>query len=217
MNKVVSLEEALSVVKNGQVIMVGGFAGTGSAEKIIDGLVEKGIKNLTLICNDTGLVDQGVGKMIVNKQFKKVIVSHIGTNPETGRQLQEGELEVELVPQGTLVERIRSGGYGLGGVLTKTGLGTLIEEGKQKVVVDGEEYLLEKPLKADVAIIFADKADKMGNLVYHGSKKSHSPLMASAAETTIVQVNEVVEIGELNPDAIETQCIFVDYVIEGGY
>lgn len=216
MGKLISMEEALSKIEDGQVLMMGGFAASGAPTGIIDGLMDKGVKDLTLIGNDTGYINKGIGPMINNKQFKKAIVSHVGTNPEAARLVQAGELEVELVPQGTLVERIRAGGYGLGGVLTPTGIGTEVEKGKQKIEVDGKEFLLEKPLKADVAIIYAQKADKLGNLVYHGSNKSHSPLMVTAAEVIIVEVDEVVEVGELNPDHIETQSIFVDYIVQRG-
>ncbi|MGL5513699.1 MAG: 3-oxoacid CoA-transferase subunit A, partial [Sporomusa sp.] len=149
------------------------------------------------------------------KQLKKVIVSHIGTNPETGRQMNANELAVELVPQGTLAERIRSGGSGLGGVLTPTGIGTTIEEGKQKVIIDGSEFLLEKPLKADVALIKADIADKAGNLIYRRSSRNFNPVMATAAEIVIVVVDKIVEIGEIDPDQVMTPGIFIDMIISG--
>lgn len=216
MNKIVTIEEAISHVKDGSVIMVGGFLGGGSPEKLIDALVAKGVKNLTLICNDTAFVDKGVGKLVVTKQFKKVIVSHIGTNPETGRQMIANEMEVDLVPQGTLAERIRSAGAGLGGFLTPTGVGTIVEEGKEKMVINGMEYLLELPLKADVALVYAEKADKFGNLVYAGSKSNFNPLMATAADITIAEVGEVVEIGEINQNDVKTPGIFVTYIVNGG-
>lgn len=160
MNKVVTMDQALEHIKDGMTVMIGGFLGVGNPHKIIDAMVEKGVKDLTLIANDTAFPDVGLGKLIVNKQVKKAIVSHIGTNPETGRQMNEGETEVILVPQGTLIEQIRAGGAGLGGVLTPTGVGTVVEEGKQKLTIDGKEYLLEKPLKADVALIFGSIVDK---------------------------------------------------------
>ncbi|MBP1918959.1 CoA transferase subunit A [Youngiibacter multivorans] len=216
MNKIVTIEEAISHVKDGSVIMVGGFLGGGSPEKLIDALVAKGVKDLTLICNDTAFVDKGVGKLVVTKQFKKVIVSHIGTNPETGRQMIANEMEVDLVPQGTLAERIRSAGAGLGGFLTPTGVGTIVEEGKEKMVINGMEYLLELPLKADVALVYAEKADKFGNLVYAGSKSNFNPLMATAADITIAEVGEVVEIGEINQNDVKTPGIFVTYIVNGG-
>jgi acetate CoA/acetoacetate CoA-transferase alpha subunit len=216
MNKIVTIEEAISHVKDGSVIMVGGFLGGGSPEKLIDALVAKGVKDLTLICNDTAFVDKGVGKLVVTKQFKKVIVSHIGTNPETGRQMIANEMEVDLVPQGTLAERIRAAGAGLGGFLTPTGVGTIVEEGKEKMVINGMEYLLELPLKADVALVYAEKADKFGNLVYAGSKSNFNPLMATAADITIAEVGEVVEIGEINQNDVKTPGIFVTYIVNGG-
>ncbi|WP_313758742.1 CoA transferase subunit A [Tissierella sp.] len=215
-DKVVSLEEAMKYVNTGDTIMVGGFAGTSNPVRLIHGIVDKGVKNLTLICNDTGLDESNVGALILAKAVKKAIVSHIGTNPETGRQLRDGEIEVEFVPQGTLVERIRCGGFGLGGVLTPTGVGTNLEKGKEKIEVDGREYLLETPLKADVTILRAKKADRMGNLIYHGTNKAHGPMMAIAGKITIVQADEIVEIGELDPNMIETPSIFIDYIVKGG-
>ncbi|XKM14489.1 3-oxoacid CoA-transferase subunit A [Orbaceae bacterium ac157xtp] len=215
MNKVIAIEKAMQHVKDGSVIMVGGFMANGTPEKLVDYLVAKGIKNLTLICNDTGLPDRGTGKMVMKKQFSKIIASHIGLNKETGRQMGAGETEVELVPQGTLAERIRCAGYGLGGFLTPTGLGTLVEEGKQKISVDGKEYLLEKPLKADVALLFASKIDKAGNMIYKGSMNNFNNVMASAADITIVEADEVVEIGELDPNHVMTPGVFVDYIVDG--
>lgn len=216
MSKVIGIKEAISKIKDGDILMVGGFLANGSPEGLIDALVESGVKDLTLICNDTAFVDKGVGKMVAAKQFKRIYASHIGTNKETGRQMNAGETEVVLVPQGTLAEQVRAGGYGLGGVLTKTGLGTLVEEGKQKVMVDGTEYLLEKPLKADVAILYATKADKAGNLLFNGSTLNFNTIMASAAKITIVEAEEIVEIGELHPNSIATPGVFVNYVVQGG-
>ncbi len=216
MGKLISIKEAVSKVKDGDTIMVGGFLANGTPERLIDALVESGVKDLTLICNDTGFIDKGIGKMVAAKQFKKIIASHVGTNKETGRQMNAGETEVVLTPQGTLAEQVRSGGYGLGGVLTKTGLGTLVESGKQKVVIDGEEYLLEKPLKADVALLYGSKVDKSGNIFYHGSTLNFNNIMAAAAEITIVEAEQVVEAGELDPNSVCTPGIFVDHIVEGG-
>ncbi len=216
MNKLTTIEKAVELIKDGDTIMIGGFLGVGSPHKLIDALVKKGTKNLTLICNDTGFPEIGAGRMVCNKQFKKVIASHIGTNKETGRQMMEGETEVVLVPQGTLAEQIRAAGFGLGGILTKTGVGTEVEKGKQTIEVDGVTYLLEKPLVADVAIIAAKKADKRGNLVYHGSTQNFNNIMASAAKVTIAEVQELVEVGELNPDFIHTPGIFVNYIVTTG-
>ncbi|MEA4827526.1 MAG: acetate CoA-transferase subunit alpha [Clostridium sp.] len=214
MNKLITLEEAVSKVKDGMTVMVGGFLATGSPCSIIDLLAERGVKDLTIICNDTSYVDRGVGKLVVNKQVKKVIASHIGTNAETGRQMNAGEMEVELVPQGTLAERIRCGGAGLGGFLTPTGLGTIVEDGKDRLTVDGQQYLLEKPLKADIAIIFGSKVDKKGNVYYNMSTRNFNPLMATAADLVIAEAEELVEIGEINPNDVMTPGIFIDYIVK---
>ena len=179
-------------------------------------MVEKGVKDLTLICNDTAFVDAGVGKMIVTKQFKKVIVSHIGTNKETGRQMNEKETEVVLVPQGTLAEQVRAGGAGLGGILTPTGVGTLVEEGKQKIEVGGKTYLLELPLRADVALIFGNKVDKKGNIYFEGASRNFNTLMAMAADTVIIEAEEIVEVGSIAPQDVVTPGIFIDYIVGGG-
>ncbi len=216
MNKVIELEKAISMIKSNSTLMIGGFMANGSPETIIDGLVGSGVSELTLISNDTGFVDKGCGKMVVSKQFKKIIASHIGTNKETGRQMTAGETEVELIPQGTLAERIRCGGYGLGGVLTQTGIGTLVAENKEHITVDGKVYLLEKALTADVAIIYASKSDKFGNLIYRGSENNFNNVMAPSAKITIVEAGEIVEIGELDPNQVITPGIFVDYIVKGG-
>ncbi|MGZ6275970.1 MAG: 3-oxoacid CoA-transferase subunit A, partial [Syntrophales bacterium] len=162
MEKIISMEKATELVKDGMTVMVGGFLANGNPLGLIDALVKKGVRDLTLICNDTATPELGVGKFVVNKQLKKAIVSHIGTNPETGRQMITGELNVELIPQGTLAERIRCGGAGLGGFLTPTGVGTIVDEGKQRLVINGKAYLLELPLHADVALLNCHKADKFG-------------------------------------------------------
>jgi len=215
MNKVAKREEALAKFADNQVLMIGGFLATGTPESLVDGLVEKKVQNLTVIANDTSFVDRGVGRLVVGKQLKKAIVSHIGTNKETGRQLNAGEMEVELVPQGTLAERIRCGGAGLGGFLTPTGVGTIVETGKAKLTRDGKTFLLELPLKADVALIKAWKADKYGNLVYRRSARNFNPLMALAADFVIVEAEEVVETGTLDPDEIMTPGAVVDMIIKG--
>lgn len=215
-NKIISLDEVAPVFKDGMTIMAGGFMGVGTPQALVDAMLEADVKDLTLIANDTAFIENGVGPLIVNKRVKKVIASHIGTNPETGRQMIAGELEVELVPQGTLAERIRAGGSGLGGVLTPTGVGTVVEEGKEKITVDNREYLLEKPLRAEVALLKAYKADKAGNLVYHRSARNFNPFMALAADTVIVQVEQLVEIGEIDPDEVMTPGILVDKILVAG-
>jgi acetate CoA/acetoacetate CoA-transferase alpha subunit len=181
MQKLITLDEAVDQVKDGMTIMVGGFLGCGSPHKIIDKLVEKGVKDLTLICNDSGFPEVGVGKLVVNKQIKKLIASHVGTNPETGRQMNEGEMEVVLVPQGTLAEQVRAGGAGLGGVLTPTGVGTIVEEGKQKIELNGMTYLLEEAMRADVALIGGDMVDTFGNIIYHGATRNFNTIMSHLA------------------------------------
>ncbi|MDO4690632.1 MAG: CoA transferase subunit A [Fusobacterium sp.] len=212
--KLVSMEEAISHIKDGMTIHVGGFLACGTPESIVTALIEKGVKNLTIVCNDSGFVDRGVGRLIVNNQVKKVIASHIGTNPETGRKMQSGEMEVELVPQGTLAERVRAAGYGLGGVLTPTGLGTIVQEGKEIVKVDGKDFLLEKPIKADVALIFGTTVDEMGNVICAKTTKNFNPLMATAADLVIVEAAELVPGGSIDPDHIDISRIFVDYIVK---
>ncbi|SMQ62112.1 acetate CoA/acetoacetate CoA-transferase alpha subunit [Bacillus sp. OV166] len=217
MNKIISIEEISSILTDGMTIMAGGFMGVGTPQELVTAMLEADVKDLTLIANDTAFVETGVGPLIVNKRVKKVIASHIGTNPETGKQMIAGELEVELVPQGTLAERVRAGGSGLGGVLTPTGVGTVVEEGKEKIIVDGREYLLEKPLRAEVALLKAFKADKAGNLIYHRSARNFNPLMALAADLVIVQVEQIVEVGEIDPDEVMTPGILVDKIfVQGG-
>lgn len=216
MNKIISIDEAVSQIKDGMTIMVGGFLGCGSPHRLIDALVEKGVKDLTLICNDSGFVDIGVGKLVVNKQIKKLIASHVGTNKETGIQMNSGEMEVVLVPQGTLAEQVRCGGAGLGGFLTPTGVGTVVEEGKQKMEIDGIEYLLEMPLRADVALIAGETVDKYGNVKYYGATRNFNHLMAPAADITIVEGEQIVNVGDLDPNDVVTPGIFVKYIVDGG-
>ncbi|KYO64314.1 acetate CoA-transferase subunit alpha [Thermovenabulum gondwanense] len=216
MDKVINLEKAISLIKNGMTVMIGGFLGNGTPELLIDGIIERGVKDLTIIANDTAFPDKGIGRLIVNRRVKKVITSHIGTNPETGRQMTAKEIEVELVPQGTLVERIRAKGAGLGGFLTPTGVGTIVEEGKEKFKIDNKEYLLEKPLGADVALIRGYKTDRIGNTVYYKSMRNFNPIMAMAADLVILEADHIVEVGELDPDIIVTPGIFVDYIVGRG-
>ncbi len=191
--------------------MIGGFLRCGTPTKLIDELIKNKTGNLTLIANDTSYPEHDRGKLIVNKLVKKAIVTHIGTNPETGRQMNAGELEVQLVPMGTLVERIRSAGAGLGGFLTPTGIGTVVEEGKETLEIDGRKYLLEKPLKADVAIIYATKADKFGNAFLDGTTRNFNTVMATAAETVILEAEELCE-EPLNPAEVTIPGLFIDYI-----
>ncbi|MCO6504422.1 MAG: acetate CoA-transferase subunit alpha [Snodgrassella sp.] len=198
---------------DGMTIMFGGFMGIGTPAKLVQAILDAGTKNLTIIGNDTAFVDTGVGPLITNNRVKRLITSHIGTNPETGKKMIAGEIDVELVPQGTLAERIRAAGAGLGGILTPTGLGTVVEEGKRRITVDNRDYLLELPLHADLAIVAAQKADKMGNLVYELSAQNFNPLVAMAAKTVIAEANTVVDVGAIAPDEVVTPAALVDYII----
>ncbi len=215
MNKLISVQDAVDKVKDGMTLMIGGFLGVGTPESIIDALVAKNVKNLTIIANDTSFVDKGLGKLIANNQVKKVVASHIGTNKETGRQMNEGQMLVDLVPQGTLAEQVRAGGAGLGGVLTPIGIGTVVEDGKQKIEVDGKTFLLEKPLRADVALIFGTRVDKKGNAFHNATTRNFNPLMAMAADTVIIEAETLVEVGEIDPHHVMTPGIFVDYIVGG--
>ena len=213
MNKIKPIKEVSAMFCDGQVLMIGGFLCAGTPDIFIDALADRGIKDLTVIANDTGFPDRGIGKLVVNKQIKKMIATHIGTNKETGRQMNAGEMEVVLVPQGTLAERIRAAGVGLGGILTPTGVGTVIEEGKQKLAIDGKEYLLELPIRAEIALLNAWKADTSGNLVYRVAARNFNPLMAMAADLVIVAAENIVEVGELGPDEIITPGTLVDIIV----
>lgn len=213
MEKIIDMEQAIAYVEEGMTIMIGGFLGNGVPDQLIEAVLQKGVKNLTLICNDTGFPDRGIGKLVVNKQVKKVMTSHIGTNPESGKQMHSGEMDVRLIPQGTLVEQIRSAGAGLGGFLTPTGIGTVVEEGKKVVEIDGKDYLLELPIKADLALIRGSRVDKKGNVWYRNSTRNFNPIMAMAADRVIVETDEVVEIGEIDPNNVATPHIFVDHIV----
>lgn len=211
----VSVVEAAKLVKDGMTVMVGGFLCNGTPEDIIDAIIEQGTKDLTIICNDAGYPDKGVGKLITAKRVKKLIASHVGTNPECGRQYNEGELELVLTPQGTLAEQIRCGGAGLGGVLTPTGVGTIVAKGKQVFEFDGIEYLLERPLKADVSLIKGHKADLSGNVRHIGSTRNFNTVMATAADKVVVEANVIVPSGEIGAEYVEIPGVYVDYVIGG--
>jgi len=211
--KQLTIGKVAAHLRDGMSIMFGGFMGVGTPARIVQAILESGVKDLTIIGNDTAFVETGVGPLITNNRVKKVIATHIGLNPETGRKMIAGEMEVELVPQGTLIERIRCGGAGLGGFLTPTGVGTVVEEGKQKMTVNGVEYLLELALRADLAIVQARQADHMGNLRYELSARNFNPIVAMAADTVIVQADEVVDIGQLAPDDIVTPGALVDFIV----
>tara|TARA_R110002096_G_scaffold278805_4_gene472963 strand:+ start:889 stop:1536 length:648 start_codon:yes stop_codon:yes gene_type:complete len=209
----ISPTDAAALIPDGASVMIGGFMGVGTPARIIDALIERGACDLTVIANDTARPGVGIGRLISAGCIAKVIVSHIGTNPETQKRMVSGELQVELVPQGTLVERIRAAGSGLGGVLTPTGVGTVVEEGKRKIEIDGRDYLLELPLHADIALIAARSADYMGNLVYSLTARNFNPVMAMAADLVIAEPDEIVPVGVLPPDSIHTPGVLVDHLI----
>lgn len=209
----ISLEQSVSMIPDGASLMIGGFMAVGTPERVIDEIVRQKKRDLTIIGNDTGVPTRGIGKLVSAKLVRKAIVSHIGLNPETQRQMMAKEMEVELVPQGTLVECIRAGGYGLGGILTPTGLGTPVEDGKQKININGKHYLLEIALRADFALVQAFLADYLGNLSYALTARNFNPIMAMAADTVIVSADNVVPVGVISPDHVATPAPVVDYLI----
>ena len=215
MNKVIPLEQAVRMVPKGATVMINGFMAVKTPEALIDGLVAAGTGDLTVISNDASVPGKGVGKLLTAGLIKKLVASHIGLNPETATRMHAGTLEVELIPQGTLAERIRCGGAGLGGVLTPTGVGTSVEEGKEKLVVDGKEYLLEKPLRADVTLLRGSVVDTLGNVYYRGTTKNFSLVMAMAADLVLAEAEQLVEPGQLYPDLVMTPSLFVDYIVVG--
>ncbi|MEV5037724.1 CoA transferase subunit A [Peribacillus frigoritolerans] len=212
-NKIVTMEEALEHISDGCTLMYGGFGGVGTPPTLVQGILDKGVKELTLIGNDTGFPDIGIGRLVTAERAKKVIASHIGSNPNAGKLMTEGRLQVEFSPQGTLAERIRAGGVGLGGIFVDVGIGTIAEEGKDKIVIEGKEYLVETALTAEVSIVHAKKADSLGNLVYDKTACNFNPLVAMAGAFTIAEVEEIVPAGELDPECIATPGIYVDMVI----
>jgi acetate CoA/acetoacetate CoA-transferase alpha subunit len=209
----VSLEQSVAMIPDGASLMIGGFMAVGTPERVIDEIVRQKRRDLTVIANDTAAPGRGIGKLVAAKLLSKAIVSHIGLNPETQKQMMAGELQVELVPQGTLIERIRAGGYGLGGILTQTGMGTSVEEGKQKIEVDGKSYLLEVALRADFALVQAFLADYLGNLSYALTARNFNPVIAMAAGTVIVSADNIVPVGVISPDHVVTPAPVVDYLI----
>jgi acetate CoA/acetoacetate CoA-transferase alpha subunit len=211
--KVIDWNDVGPLFRNGMRLMFGGFMGVGTPEGLVAAILDTGVTDLTLIGNDTATPDSGVGPLIAQCRVKRLIASHIGTNPLTGKQMIAGELDVELVPQGTLAERIRCGGAGLGGVLTPTGIGTSVQDGKTVLNAGGRDYLLELALRADVAIIKAHRADQSGNLVYYRSARNFNPLIALAADLVIVEADEIVDIGTIDPDHVVTPGALVDYIV----
>ena len=216
MNKLVqSLDQAVADIPEGATVMSGGFGLCGNPEGLIAALHKKGTKGLTIISNNCGTNDYGLGVLLKAHQVKKMVASYVGENKEFERQMLAGEIDVELNPQGTLAERIRAAGCGIGGFFTPTGVGTKIAEGKESRSIDGKDYILEKPLHADFAIIRAWKADRWGNCVFRETARNFSPLMAMAARTTIVECEHLVEVGEIDPDEVHTPSIFVQKVLKG--
>jgi acetate CoA/acetoacetate CoA-transferase alpha subunit len=211
--KTISLDQSVRMIPDGASLMIGGFLGVGTPERIIDEIVRQNRHDLTVIANDTATLDKGIGKLVRAKLLRKAIVSHIGLNAETQRQMMAGDLEVELVPQGTLIERIRAGGYGLGGVLTQTGIGTPVEDGKQRIEVGGKPYLLELALRADFALVQAFIADYLGNLGYALTARNFNPVIAMAAGTVIACADNIVPIGVMSPDHVVTPAPIVDYLV----
>jgi acetate CoA/acetoacetate CoA-transferase alpha subunit len=211
--KTVSSEEAVSIIPDGATVMIGGFMGVGTPERLIDEIVRQGKRNLTVIANDTALPGRGIGKLVDAGLINRTITSHIGLNPETQKQMIAGKIAVDLVPQGTLIERIRAGGFGLGGVLTPTGVGTVVEEGKQKVQVNGTTYLIETALHAEFALIDAFLADYLGNLSYVLTARNFNPVIAMAADTTIVTAEHIVPVGLIAPDHVVTPAPLVHYLV----
>jgi 3-oxoacid CoA-transferase subunit A len=216
MNKVVAnADEAIRDLQDGAVIMSGGFGLCGNPENLIKAIHRKGVKNLTIISNNCGTTDKGLGILLQTRQVRKMVSSYVGENKEFERQFLAGELEVELNPQGTLAERIRAGGAGLGGFYTPTGAGTQIAQGKESRVIDGREMIFEKPLKADYAIVRAWKGDKWGNLVFRKTARNFSPMMCTAARITIAEVEHLVELGELDPDQVHVPSVYVNRIFQG--
>ena len=212
--KALTADQAAALVPDGATVMIGGFLGVGSPRRVIDALIARGAKGLTVIGNDTGRPELGIGRLVGAGCVARAIVSHIGTNPVTQQKMLAGEMAVDLVPQGTLAERIRAGGAGLGGILTPTGVGTVVAEGKQVIAIDGRDYLLEQPLRADVALLHCYEADYYANLTYRLTAQNFNPLMAMAADTVIAEPDEVVPIGVIPPDHVRTPGILVTHLVE---
>lgn len=214
MNKSVTCTEAVEMIPDGASLMVGGFMGVGSPHRLIDELIRQGKKNLTVMCNDAGRPDYGIAKLVSAKLITKLISTHIGLNQEAQKQMIAGEMEVELCPQGTFAERIRAGGFGLGGVLTQTGIGTLVAEGKQTLEVNGKQYLLELPLTADFALLGAFRSDYRGNLEYSLTARNFNVVMAMAGKTVIAEPFMIVPVGVIPPDMVATPFVCVNYIVE---
>jgi acetate CoA/acetoacetate CoA-transferase alpha subunit len=211
--KTITLHNAVAMIPDGASLMIGGFMAVGTPERLIDELVRQGKRKLTIMANDTAMPGRGIGKLVSAGLISKAITSHIGLNPETQQQMIAGKMAVDLVPQGTLIERIRAGGFGLGGILTPTGVGTVVEEGKRRIEVDGKDYLLETALRADFALVHAFLADYLGNLSYALTARNFNPVLAMAADTVIVTAEHIVPVGVIAPDHVVTPAPIVDYLV----
>jgi acetate CoA/acetoacetate CoA-transferase alpha subunit len=211
--KTVAVEEAVAIIPDGASLMIGGFMGVGTPERLVDELVRQGKRNLVVISNDTAVPERGVGKLVGAGLLSRTIASHIGLNPETQQQMIAGKMMVDLVPQGTLIERIRAGGVGLGGVLTPTGVGTIVEEGKRSIEIDGVSYLIEVALRADFALVHAFLADYTGNLSYALTARNFNPVIAMAADTVIATADHIVPVGVIAPDHVVTPAVLIDYLV----
>lgn len=215
MGKIISAEEVISNIPNGATLMIGGFMGIGTPDCLVNELIYQNKSNLTLISTDTARPNIGIGKLIAAKLIAHLITSHIGTNPETQRQYLAGEIDIDLTPQGTLAERIRAGGYGIGGVLIPTGIGTSVALGKQTVEVKNKTFLVEEPIRATYALIRARSADQIGNLTFSMTARNFNPLMAMAADTVIVESDEMLPLGSITPDQVMTPSVLVDHLVVG--
>jgi acetate CoA/acetoacetate CoA-transferase alpha subunit len=211
--KTIALKDAVAMIPDGASLMIGGFMGVGTPERLIDELVRQGKRGLTVIANDTAMPGRGIGKLVSAGLVGRTVASHIGLNPETQQQMIAGKMAVDLIPQGTLIERIRSGGFGLGGILTPTGVGTVVEEGKRRIEIDGNSYLLETALRADFALVHAFLADYLGNLSYALTARNFNPVIAMAGDTVIVTAEHIVPVGVIAPDHVMTPAPIVDYLI----
>lgn len=211
--KTIGLEQVVALIPDGARLMIGGFMGVGTPERLVDELVRQGKRDLTVIANDNAMPGRGIGKLVSAGLVKRTIASHIGLNPETQQRMIARDMQVELVPQGTLIERIRAGGYGLGGILTPTGVGTVVEEGKQRIDIDGKAYLVETALRADFALVHAITADYLGNLRYALTARNFNPIIAMAAATCIVTAEHIVPVGVISPDEVMTPGALVDYLV----
>jgi acetate CoA/acetoacetate CoA-transferase alpha subunit len=214
--KTIEVADAVAMIPDGASVMIGGFMAVGSPERLIDELVRQGKRNLTVIANDTAMPGKGIGKLVSAGSIARMVASHIGLNPETQKQMIDGRMQVDLVPQGTLIERIRAGGFGLGGVFTPTGVGTIVEEGKQTIDMDGKTYLVEKAMRADFALVHAFLADYIGNLAYALTARNFNPVIAMAADKVIASAENIVPVGVIPPDQVVTPAPIVDYLVAHG-